>query len=195
MSNTHHDDANGAPSLRKDPCEFEWVRLDDLSEVTLQGSHDGRCVWVTFNRPHRLNALNKGLLRDLCLVFEALASPQGAAVGVVVLTGAGRGFCSGADLKAVAGGDGPSEAWDSRLLFNQRAFSRVVSKIRRAPQLVVAALNGLCVGGGFSIACACDVRFAVGSAKLHANFAQLGLSSCELGVSHSLPRLIGLGRT
>ena len=178
-----------------DNTGFAWVHLGGLPSLRCLRTHDGAVLRIHLHRPHRLNALNKEMLRDLGLVFEALATPQGAEVRAVVIAGDGKGFCSGADLKAATGGDGPEHAWDSRLIHNQRAFSRLVAKIRACPQLVVAAINGPCVGGGFAMALACDVRFARSDAVLYGNFPQLGLSACELGVSHTLPRLVGIGRT
>jgi enoyl-CoA hydratase/carnithine racemase len=108
------------------------------------------------------------------------------------LTLSPRRGSAGADLLANALGVGGTK-WDSTRIHNQERFSRVVSKIARMPQMVIAAVHGAVSGGGFALALAADMRVAAESAKMNAAFVQIGLSGAEMGSSYHLPRLCGLG--
>jgi enoyl-CoA hydratase/carnithine racemase len=143
---------------------------------------------VTLNRPERLNALvfeTYAALRDY---FAKLRKDTG--VRAVVLTGAGRGFSSGGDVRDVIG---PLTTMKPKEL---RAFVKmtcdVVANIRRAPQPVIAALNGVAFGGGSVIALACDLRYAAPLATIAFSFR--GLSGADMGACWLLPRIVGLGR-
>ena len=114
---------------------------------------------------------------------------------MVILTGAGRGFCSGLDLSesAVApiGRDRTGPAAGMR---TQEFVAALVPKIMALPQPVIAAVNGAAVGGGLGIAAACDLRIASSSAMFCTQFIKLGLSGCDIGVSYTLPKLVGATR-
>jgi len=143
---------------------------------------------VTLNRPERLNAL----------VFEAYAAlrdyfgglKKDRAVRAVVLTGAGRGFCSGGDVRDVIGPLVSMKPKQVREFVTMTCD--VVANIRRAPQPVIAALNGVAFGGGSVIALACDLRYAASEAAIAFSFR--GLSGADMGACWLLPRLVGLGR-
>ena len=111
-------------------------------------------------------------------------------IGVVIIRGSGKGFCSGADLLASATGVG-GQKWDGSEYYNQQHFSGVIKKMRRIPQPVIAAVHGAASGGGFSLALSADVRIAGESFKGNAAFIKIGLTGAELGSSYFLPRQIG----
>ncbi|WP_309643008.1 enoyl-CoA hydratase-related protein [Phenylobacterium sp.] len=142
---------------------------------------------VTLNRPERLNAINQPLSEALLAHFEGLRRDKDARV--VVLAGAGRAFCSGADLKA--GGqpdalrDGPNGDWMLR---------DTLKAMRACPQPIVALVQGAAAGGGLALALAADVIVAGASAAFHPAFIKIGLSGSELAVSWRLQRTIGVSR-
>lgn len=149
---------------------------------------------VTFNRPGDLNSINDEMLDDFEDLFRALNSDD--SIRVIIITGKGRGFCSGADLKqainpAVADYFSDPETF---LKMVQERYASIVLGLRRIPQPVIAAVNGPAAGGGFSIALASDIRIAVPEAYFVASFINIGLSGGELGTSYLLPRLVGLSR-
>jgi enoyl-CoA hydratase len=149
---------------------------------------------VTMNRPERLNALDFSMIDAFDELFLRLEKDE--KTRVVVLTGAGRGFCSGADLSEAASGS-VSEMLSSAELFLgkiQKRYGDLVLGLRRIPQPVIAAVNGPAAGGGFALALAADVRLAVPEAFFIASFINIGLSGGEMGTSFLLPRAVGLSR-
>jgi enoyl-CoA hydratase/carnithine racemase len=150
-------------------------------------------VQLTLSRPEKLNALTAPLVSELHAQLRALnADPH---CRVVVLTGAGRGFCAGLDLGGygtVAGTEnfGPVQ----RSWATQRSIAALVQEIRRMPQPVIAAINGPAAGGGLALACASDVRIASSSAVFSTSFIRIGVSGCDIGTSWMLPRLVGAAR-
>jgi enoyl-CoA hydratase/carnithine racemase len=148
---------------------------------------------ITLNRPERLNAMNSALIGELHHVLAEIAVD--AACRVVVLTGAGRGFCAGLDL----GGYGPaprSEGLDrvGATFATQTDIAALVPRLRSLPQPMIAAVNGPAAGGGLALALASDIRIASTAARFNVAFVRLGLSGCDIGVSWLLPRLIGASR-
>jgi len=153
---------------------------------TLLVHQEAAIDWVTLNRPETLNAMSRTMMLELQHYFGALYTNH--AVRVVVLTGAGRGFCAGLDLKEDRddGELGPVNG-----LRVQRRVSEIVMRMRRAPQPIVALVNGPASGGGFALMLASDVRIAAPSARMNAAFIRIGLTACDVGVSYFLPRLVG----
>ncbi|WP_257014584.1 enoyl-CoA hydratase/isomerase family protein [Rhodococcus sp. ACPA1] len=147
----------------------------------------GSIAVVTLNRPDKLNALAIGMTD---LILQAL-NDVGAddAIGAVVLTGAGTSFCTGMDLNGGFQRDipDPVTAYHRRL----RTGVSIILQLRSMPQPVIAAVRGHAVGAGFAIAAACDVRFAAPDARFNAVFTSIGMSAGDLGLSWTLPRLIG----
>jgi enoyl-CoA hydratase/carnithine racemase len=147
----------------------------------------GPVHWLTLNRPDRLNAINQPMAEALLAYFEARR--RDAQTRVIVVAGAGRAFCSGADLKA--GGqpdrlrDGPNGDWVLRDL---------MKAMRACPQPILALVRGAAAGGGLAIALACDIIVAGETAAFHPAFIKIGLSASELGVSWRLQRTIGLSK-
>ena len=147
---------------------------------------------ITLNRPEKLNALSPDLVESLHgAIDEIAASPD---CRVVVLTGAGRGFCSGLDLTDPKPPDASSglEFPRSGMRWQER-IADLTTRIHRLRQPVIAAVNGPAYGGGLGIAAACDIRLASESARFCTQFIKLGLGGCDIGVSYTLPRIIGAG--
>jgi enoyl-CoA hydratase len=149
---------------------------------------------VTLSRPDSLNAIGPSMLDDFDELFRTLTDDE--STKVVVITGQGRGFCSGADLTAVASHRDKDHFRDPErfLKLVQERFGSIILGLRRIPQPVISAINGPAAGGGFCIALASDVRIAAPEAVFVASFANLGLSGGELGTTYLLPRLIGMSR-
>jgi len=156
-----------------------------LSYETLRVEREGALCWLTLDRPDSLNAMNPQLVSELDHFLTALADDR--ETRVVVLRGAGRGFCAGLDLKEPPTSIGGVP--DGMRL--QRSISKLVLKMRRLPQPFIACVHGPACGGGFALALASDVRLAGESARMNAAFIRIGLSACDIGVSYFLPRLVG----
>lgn len=148
---------------------------------------------ITLDRPERYNALSFQLLRDFHAVLDTLDTDP--TIRVAVVTGAGKGFCAGADLQAaVTGENGHWEADLGRIqeMYRmQQGYGGLVLHMRQAPQPLIAAVNGAAAGGGLSVALACDLRICVPSAKFNCAFTRLGLGGAEMGSSFFLPKLVG----
>lgn len=163
----------------------------DASHLLIDRSAPGVAL-LTLNRPDTLNALTRELVRDINAALDTLAEDESCRV--IVVTGAGRGFCSGQDMRAAeernrTGASGVVEkmAWQDR-------FAGMAARIRAAPQPVIAAINGAAVGAGMAIALAADIRIATPTARFLIASVRIGLSAGESGISYHLPRLIGAGR-
>lgn len=152
--------------------------------------HEAHVATITLNRPERLNALTFDVYAELRDTFRALDTE--AAVRAVVITGAGRAFCSGGDVEDIIGK--LFERDRAGLLEFTRMTCDLVLAIRRCRRPVIAALNGTVAGAGAVIATACDVRIAAPSAKIAFLFTRVGLSGADMGVSWLLPRITGWGR-
>ena len=145
---------------------------------------------VTLDRPERLNAMSIELMTDLYDALVAIGDDNDTYV--IVLTGTGRAFCSGLDLKdygVVPNIDGLTVGRIAQR--SMRHYSRVVPLLRRLPQPVIAAVNGPAYGGGFCLALGAELRLAARSATFNSTGIVNGLTSTELGVSWLLPRLVG----
>ena len=144
---------------------------------------------ITLDREARLNALTFEIYRELAETFEQIHDDE--AIRAIVITGRGRGFCSGGDqediIKHLLGRDTPA------LLAFTRATGRLIAAMRRCRRPVIAAINGTAVGAGAVIACASDLRIAAAGAKLGFIFPKVGLSGADMGVTYLLPRIVGLG--
>ncbi|WP_227981051.1 enoyl-CoA hydratase [Nocardia spumae] len=148
---------------------------------------------VTLNRPDRMNAMAFDVMVPLRETLEAVAADND--VRVVVLTGAGHGFCSGADLQGA--GRVPNIDGLTRTTVARRSMDlldSVMTTLRRMHQPVIAAVNGAAIGGGFCLSMATDIRVASEQAYFRAAGINNGLTSAELGISYLLPRAIGASR-
>jgi enoyl-CoA hydratase/carnithine racemase len=150
----------------------------------------GGIATITLNRPDRLNALTFEIYAELRDLFATLAHHD--AVKVIIITGEGRGFCSGGDVDAIIGELLAQDA--PRLLAFTRMTGALIRNIRAVPKPVIAAINGVAAGAGAVIALASDFRIAVNSASLAFLFTKVGLAGADMGAAYLLPRIVGLAR-
>jgi len=181
MSNDPSDDA----------ANDTVVRLERAAEH----GPDAGIRLLTLDRPERLNAMNPALINQLHDRIDELRADADARV--VILTGQGRGFCSGLDLQDASPTGLSSSEGRGRMqrgMDVQQRIASLVPALRALRIPVIAAVNGAAAGGGLALALASDVRIAAASAKFNVAFVKLGLSGCDIGVSWLLPRWIGASR-
>ena len=150
----------------------------------------GAVARITLDRPDKLNALTFEVYRELTALFRAMAERRD--LRVVVLTGAGRAFCTGGDVGEIIG---ELLRYDrEQLLGFTRLTCDLVRAMRALPRPIVASLNGTVAGAGAAIALASDFRVAAEGAKIAFLFVKVGLAGADMGAAFLLPRLVGLGR-
>ena len=163
-----------------------------MSTVLLDHPRPGVTL-LTLNRPERLNAMNYELVSDVHAALDEVAADRDCRA--LVITGAGRGFCAGLDLKGA--GEPPGAEGLGRPqagLTGQQHIARLIPHLRSLRVPVIAAVNGPAAGGGLALALGSDVRIAAESARFNVAFVRIGLSGCDIGVSWLLPRLVGASR-
>jgi enoyl-CoA hydratase/carnithine racemase len=146
---------------------------------------------ITLNRPESLNAISTAEAEDMENIFQELKFDN--KTRVVILTGAGRGFCAGTDLKEMA----EFTVADDRLRnqwYLQKHMENIIELMRTCPQPIIAAVNGAACGGGASFVMASDIRIAVPKVKFVLAYINVGMSGADMGSSYMLPRLIGVSR-
>lgn len=153
-------------------------------------AEDGGIATITLDRPDRLNALTFEVYAELRDLFDTLAEHD--PVKVVIITGEGRGFCSGGDVEAIIGR--LLEQDTAQLLAFTRMTGALIANIRALPKPVIAAINGVAAGAGAVIALAADFRLAVPEASLAFLFTRVGLAGADMGSAYLLPRIVGLAR-
>ncbi len=163
------------------PQHFDW-RLD------------GRVAVLTLNRPERKNPLTFDSYAELRDTFRRLAWADG--VRAVVLTGAGGNFCSGGDVHEIIGPlvTMKTQGRMDQLLAFTRMTGDVVKAMRACPQVIVAAVDGVCAGAGAILAMAADLRIGTARSKVAFLFTRVGLAGADMGACAILPRIIGQGR-
>jgi enoyl-CoA hydratase/carnithine racemase len=160
-----------------------------VDRVLLEEPAGSGILVIRLNRPERLNAINHSMVEAIETTCERLTNdPQ---TRVVVLTGAGRGFCSGLDLRDFGTGIPDLEGSVADRMRFQERMAALPLKIRALPQAVIAAVNGPCVGGGMALCLAADIRLCSTSASFGNAAILLGLSGGEMGMSYHLPRIVG----
>ncbi|MGO9385286.1 MAG: enoyl-CoA hydratase/isomerase family protein [Mycobacterium sp.] len=166
-----------------------------MAAVELETLEDN-IAGVTLNRPERLNAIDGSLIDGMDKALDALDALGGGDFRVAILTGAGRGFCAGADLS------GTGEPWTKvkpttpPFKTNYDAQVRLADLFTRLYELpipVIAAVNGVAVGGGLAFALVCDIRVASEHARFGSVFIKAGFSSMDMGTSYLLPKIVGAG--
>jgi enoyl-CoA hydratase len=162
-----------------------------VSLVTVRTEGTAGISVVEMDDAARYNALTTGMVSDLKDAFADVRNDR--TVRAVVFTGAGKGFCSGANM---GGGDElPERARDrgpvGLVQMSQEHIAELILAIRELPQPVIAAVHGAAIGGGLALALACDLRVASDDATFAAHFIKVGLSSCDVGTSYLLPRIVG----
>ena len=155
---------------------------------------DRGVIQVTLDDPERYNALSSTMVGDLKSAFADIRTDRD--VRAVIVAGAGRGFCSGANMGG--GDDVPERARDrgpvGLVQMFQEHIAELMLAVHELPQPVIAAVHGAAVGGGLALALACDLRVASTDAFFASHFIRVGLSSCDVGTSYLLPRIIGATR-
>jgi len=160
-----------------------------MTEPYVKITQAGAIATVTLNRPDKLNALSGEMLEQLRQAQQSTAADP--AVRVVVLTGAGRGFCAGGDLHEIQ--DGLQQGDLQRLRGWLEVGKQIVLGFRALPKPVIAAINGVATGAGFNLALACDLRVAAEETHLGQTFVRIGLHP-DFGATWFLPRLVGTAR-
>lgn len=179
-----------APTETPSSEESRSAEAKQEESAVLKGPNEDGVVVLTMNRPDRLNAINPQFIADFVAALDEIAEDR--SVRAVVLTGAGRAFCSGADLKQSA--EMPEDRSRVGWVFDaQLDLVKLMLRLYELPQPVIAAVNGPAVGGGLAIALHCDVRLAAPDARFGSVFIKVGLSSLDVGVSYLLPKIIGAG--
>jgi enoyl-CoA hydratase/carnithine racemase len=145
---------------------------------------------ITLNRPERLNAITFEVYRELTDMFAALRDEKD--VRVAVITGAGRAFCSGGDVRDIIGELQGSDA--AGLLDFTRLTCELIRNMRLLPKPIIASLNGTTAGAGSCIALASDIRIAAEEAQIAFIFVKVGLAGTDMGATYLLPRVVGLAK-
>ena len=158
--------------------------------TSFQYQQTGSVATITLNRPERLNALTFEVYRELTDLFATLKKDD--SVRAVVITGAGRAFCTGGDVHDIIG-ELFSRNMEGLLDFT-RMTCELIRNIRRLPKPVIASLNGTTAGAGACIALASDIRIASEDAKIAFLFVKVGLAGADMGAAYLLPRVIGMAK-
>ncbi len=164
-----------------------------MTEATLLLEREaGGIALLRLNRPGRMNAQTQDSMGQLQAAIDALA--EDPEVRVVILTGAGRGFCAGLDISGgeIDPNNRPADVTAYYAL--QERFAGTMLRLRALDKPVIAAVNGVAVGAGFALALAADLRVVAEGAAFHVGAVKIGLSAGECGISYHLPRLIGAAR-
>jgi enoyl-CoA hydratase len=163
-----------------------------MADIELDSPHPG-VTQITMNRPERLNAMRTQLVQGLHEALDQIAVDPSCRV--VVLTGAGRGFCAGLDLGGYGRAPHTEGFGQTQAGFAvQKHIAALIPHMRSLPQPIIAAVNGPAAGGGFALVLGSDIRIATATARFNAAFIRIGLSACDIGTSWLLPRLVGAAR-
>jgi enoyl-CoA hydratase/carnithine racemase len=162
--------------------------MSEYRTFTLQRQRPGVAL-LTLNRPERLNAITFQMFDEMHAVCDELIGDTDTRV--LIITGSGRGFCSGLDLDEALT---LSDMSPHEMMLGQQHWAGAFQKFHELPQPVIAAVNGAAAGGGLGFALCADIRLASPLATFNAAFVRIGLSAGDVGVSWSLPRVVGLGR-
>ncbi len=157
------------------------IDVSSLSGIRLEA--DGEVLTVELNRPDRLNALNAATVSSLTRIWSRLGDTD---IRVVIITGAGKGFCAGADLRGYAVDAGHPAGL-------RHSSNPHVLALANLPQVVIAAVNGAAAGAGLALACAADIRIASTAARFVPAFGRVGVVP-DAGATYFIPRLVGYGR-
>ena len=167
---------------------------------TIQLIRKGPVDTIVLNRPEVLNAMSPLMLDELLLYFQTLENQalfrkrSADQPRVVILKGAGKGFCAGLDIVTEDGGldDFGKGSRVDEAFRSQRRISEIVIRMRRCPQPIIALLHGATCGGGLALALGADVRICTANLKANVAMAAIGLSGNDIGISYFLPRIVGV---
>jgi enoyl-CoA hydratase len=164
---------------------------EDTSPVLIERPEPNLAV-IYLNRPTQYNAFDLQSLAVLDRAIEDVSSDD--SVRVVVLTGNGKAFCAGLDLKSILDQEGKFLLDVTAAYKLQERFEGIVRRLRASSKTVIAAVNGAAVGAGFALTMAADIRLACPAASFHVGAVRIGITAGECGISYHLPRLIGASR-
>jgi 2-(1,2-epoxy-1,2-dihydrophenyl)acetyl-CoA isomerase len=172
--------------------------FDHIGKTVLYDVNDeGTICTITLNRPESMNSMSPDLIQGACAALAMAASDPD--LRVVILTGAGRGFCAGGDVKSMAGAPSKGPKRKPRPspmdagVWGLRSDMYSSELLRNMDKITIAAINGACAGAGFSWACAADLRFTQDKAKFTTAFVNVGLTG-DFGGTWTLPRIVGAGK-
>ncbi len=157
---------------------------EQATQQAVRTAVDSGVAWIRLNRPESMNAVNAELRKALAAAVKEVE--RNSEVRCVVVTGNGKAFCSGADVREFAAREGAVESIRAE-------YEQILIGLRAMPKPVIAALNGVCAGIGASIAMACDLRIATPEARLVEAFVKIGLTA-DGGATWLLPRFLGIGK-
>lgn len=164
--------------------------FDEFQPKHFRWETSGPVATVTLNRPEKKNPLTFDSYEELRQTFHRLA--DSGRIKAVVITGAGENFCSGGDVHEIIA---PLLEMEMTQLLNfTRMTCDLIFAIRSCPQVVIAAVDGVCAGAGAAIAMACDVRLGTARSRTAFLFSRIGLAGCDMGACSLLPRIVGQGR-
>ncbi|WJR80901.1 enoyl-CoA hydratase/isomerase family protein [Bradyrhizobium sp. NP1] len=155
-------------------------------EGPIRVTRQGAVATITLDRPRQRNPLNPELLQHLTGALDELERDAG--IRAVILTGAGTVFCAGAELGTIIHPDGLDGEFQFQLL---RDCFKLAQRIREIDLPVIAAVNGIAVGGGAALALACDFAIAAPTARYHFAFGRVGAAGCDMGCAYLLPKIVG----
>ena len=164
--------------------------MSELQPKSFRYAEDAGIGTITLDRPDRLNALTFDVYAELRDFLPALGARD--EVRVIIITGAGRGFCSGGDVEDIIGRLVEQDL--AQLLAFTRMTGALIANIRAVPKPVIAAINGVAAGAGAVVALASDFRLITPGASLAFLFTKVGLSGADMGAAYLLPRVVGLAR-
>jgi enoyl-CoA hydratase len=148
---------------------------------------------LRLNRPDRLNAMSAALVEELHDQLSSIATDPECRV--VILTGAGRGFCAGLDLSGYGAAPHTEHLGPTQTAFAvQKHIASLVGRMRSIPQPIIAAVNGAAAGGGLALVLGSDIRLGSTASKYNVAFIRVGFSACDIGTSWLLPRIVGVAR-
>src|ERR1700722_18941807 len=161
--------------------------MTDFTNLALE--RRGAIEILSLDRPDSLNAISPEMVEEASAYFSGLYDRLD--VRVVILRGNGRAFSAGADLGSVAFAESGAGR-PQRQMAMQKRYSGLIKLMRGCPQPIIGLLHGPACGGGFSLALACDVRYAAPDVRMNAAYIRVGLGGCDMGAGYLLPRLVGL---
>lgn len=159
----------------------------DYSSMTVERAREN-VLLVTMDRPQRLNAITFRTFDEIVDLCAKVTADQ--SIRAVVLTGSGRAFCAGLDLDEA---DTLEAMTAMEMMYGQEHWANAFADLYQLPVPVIAAVNGPATGGGLAISLAADIRIASTEARFNSAFIRIGLSSGDIGISWSLPRIVGMG--
>lgn len=168
------------------------MTANQVSAAVLVDRPRPQVLQITLNRPERRNAMNLELLQGLYEAFGTAREDRDARV--IVLTGAGAGFCAGLDLAEGVALDNTGLGRARAGMRVQQFIANLIPLMRSLPQPIIAAVNGAASGGGLALALGSDIRIGSTTARFNTAFIKVGLSACDIGTSWLLPRFIGASR-